>query len=127
VKLDADQAVSATFGPPKGTAITKAAVQSKKKTATFAFSAPGAITGFQCMLIKPKPKPRKRHRAHKRPKPRFSSCSAPATFKHLAPGRYRFAVRALDILGPDATPASRSFRVKGHKAKKHRRHPKVAA
>jgi len=45
VKLDADQGVTATFGPPKGTAIIRAKISSRRKSASFSFSAPGAITG----------------------------------------------------------------------------------
>ncbi len=62
-KLSQDQTVTATFGPPKGTAITKATIKNPKKKAVFSFSAPGAITGYQCELIRPKPKRKgKRHR-----------------------------------------------------------------
>jgi alpha-tubulin suppressor-like RCC1 family protein len=123
VKLDADQGVTATFGPPKGTAITKAKISSRKKSAFFSFSAPGAITGFECELIRPRPKHRRGHRhleraGKKKPRPHFSRCLVPKHFKHLAPGRYTFEVRALDILGADATPAKRHFKVKPGK---HRR------
>jgi hypothetical protein len=126
-KLDQDQTVTATFGPPKGTEITSAKLSSRKKSASFDFTAPGAITGFQCELIRPKParKAHKRkgrrgfkHAVHKQPKPRFSSCGAPKTFKHLKPGRYTFEVRALDILGADANPAIRRFAIKAHKSKR---------
>jgi alpha-tubulin suppressor-like RCC1 family protein len=129
VKLDQDQTVTATFGPPKGTAITAAKVSGRGKSASasFDFTAPGAITGFECELIRPKP-PRKAHKpkghrrlkraAHKQPKPSFSSCGAPKTFKHLRPGRYTFEVRALDILGADANPALKRFTIKARKAKK---------
>lgn len=126
VKLDADQGVTATFGPPKGTAITKAKISSRKKSASFSFSAPGAITGFECELIRPRPRPKHRsaHRrlaraGKKRPRPHFSSCLAPKLFKHLAPGHYTFKVRALDVLGADAMPAKRHFTIK---PVKHRRH-----
>ena len=64
-KMDSGQTVTATFGVPTGTRITKAKIDSKKKKATFSFSAPGAITGYQCMLIKPKTK-RKQTSARRR-------------------------------------------------------------
>jgi hypothetical protein len=127
VKLDQDQSLTATFGPPKGTAITKATVISRKKTASFSFGAPGAITGFQCELIRPKPHKRHKPRAHRSPKrvahkppqPHFSSCQAPIAYKHLRPGRYTFKVRALDILGADANPALKRFAIKPpHRARK---------
>jgi alpha-tubulin suppressor-like RCC1 family protein len=119
VRLDQDQSLTATFGPPKGTAIDQAKVNSAKKSAVFTFSAPGAITGFECELIRPRPHRRKRkaHRPPARPKPRFSGCTSTKTFKRLAPGRYTFKVRALDILGADANPAARSFTIKArHRA-----------
>ena len=56
VKLEKDEAVVATFGVPKGTKIDKAKIDNKKRKATFTFSAPGAITGYQCMLVKPAPR-----------------------------------------------------------------------
>lgn len=117
--MGANQDVTATFGPPKGTKITRAKVNSHKETAAFRFNAPGAITGFQCELIRPRP-----HRSHKRPgrrrmaqlkkqrRPSFGSCGASETYKHLRPGHYVFKVRALDILGADANPAMKRFLVK---------------
>jgi alpha-tubulin suppressor-like RCC1 family protein len=132
VKLDTDQAITATFGPPKGTAITVAKVNSKRKSASFAFSAPGAITGFECELAKPRKKAKRHHahhqaarpsaaKKHKQAKPRFSPCPATKAYKHLLPGRYTLKARALDILGPDPVPASKAFRVKVAKVG-HRHH-----
>jgi alpha-tubulin suppressor-like RCC1 family protein len=125
VKMDADKTVTATFGPPKGTAITRAKIkQGKKPTkgsrkkprptakAKFSFSAPGAVTGFECMLVKPKPKPKKGRRATKPKKPTFGACSSPKTYKKLKKGTYTFKVRALNILGTDANPAVKKFKIK---------------
>ena len=109
LRMDFDRTVTATFGKPTGTRITRAKVQGKKNRATFSFAAPGAITGFECLLVKPRPKT-KRH--GKRKKPRFAKCAAPKSYKHLKPGRYTFKVRALDILGADAHPAKKQFRVR---------------
>jgi alpha-tubulin suppressor-like RCC1 family protein len=125
LRLDGDQTVTATFGPPAGTAIAKAKISSRTKSASFSFQAPGAITGFQCALIKPKVR-RKRHRASRsavrhKPKPHFSACAAPKQFKHLRPGRYSFEVRALDILGADPKPAIRHFAIRAPKPKHRRR------
>ena len=112
LKLDQDRTLTATFGPPKGTKITKAKIAAAKRSASFSFSAPGAITGFQCTLVKP-------HLAHrKKQKPRFSTCKAPRAFKHLRPGRYTFKVRALDVLGADAHPATRHFTIRARRAGK---------
>ncbi len=120
VKMDADRSVTATFGPPKGTGITRAKIKQGKKPkkgtkrkprptakATFSFTAPGAVTGYQCMLVRPKPK-----KARKRVKPRFSGCTSPKRYKKLRKGRYVFKVRAQNILGVDAEPAVRKFRVR---------------
>jgi alpha-tubulin suppressor-like RCC1 family protein len=117
VKMDGNQAVTATFGRPKGTTITKAKIVRRKKLAIFSFSAPGAITGYECMLVRPVTK--KSHKgagkSAKRRKPRFSACSSPRRYRHLKPGRYVFRVRALDILGADANPATRKFKLKALK------------
>jgi len=125
VSMDADKTVTATFGPPKGTTIVKAKIKQGKRLkkgakrkprpkarATFSFSAPGAVTDYQCMLIRPKPRRKKARSAPTRRKPSFSSCSSPKRYKKLRKGRYRFSVRALNILGADAQPAVRKFRVR---------------
>jgi hypothetical protein len=120
VNMDGDQTVTATFGRPKGTRITKAKIVRRRKLARFSFSAPGAITGYQCMLVRPAKKGRKgAGKSAKRRKPRFSTCKSPRKYRHLKPGRYAFRVRALDILGADAHPAQRKFRLR--KPKKRRR------
>jgi hypothetical protein len=113
VKMDGDQTVTATFGRPKGTTITKAKIVRRKKMATFSFSAPGAITGYECMLVRKTAKGHKgAGKSAKRRKPRFSGCGSPRRYRHLKPGRYVFRVRALDILGADASPAKRKFKLK---------------
>jgi len=98
VKLGADKTVTATFGRPKGTRILKAKVDPAHGSALFRFSALGAITGYQCQLLKP-------HR-------RFSKCRSPVRYRHLKSGRYTFRVRAMDIFGPDPKPAIRRFRIR---------------
>ncbi len=123
--LTQDQTVTATFGVPKGTLITRAKISSKKKLAKLSFSAPGAITGYQCKLIRPRPKAHKKHTGKasaakaKRKPAKFAGCATPRTYKHLRPGAYTFKVRALDILGADATPAVRHLKIKRVKLKKH--------
>jgi alpha-tubulin suppressor-like RCC1 family protein len=98
VKLAKDKTVVATFGRPKGTKIVKSKINRPRGSASFSFAAPGAITGFECQLIKPRR--------------RFSKCRSPKRYKHLAPGRYTFRVRALDILGADPKPALRRFTIR---------------
>jgi alpha-tubulin suppressor-like RCC1 family protein len=138
LRMDGDQAVAATFGPPKGTAITAATIDNKKKTASFSFTAPGAITGYECKLIRPAKKKKKPHHkkhkpkshkaahgsAAKTPPPSFSACAAPQLYKNLTPGRYSFEVRALDSLGADASPAIKQFTVKKPKPKHKKHKPK---
>lgn len=131
VSLGQDQTVTATFGPPKGTAITKAKINSRKKSASFTFAAPGAIIGYQCKLVRPKPKKTHKPKGSKRlerkggkKKAVFSACGTPKAYKHLSPGGYTFKVRALDVLGADAAPAVKHFKIKPpHKKAKHKKHP----
>lgn len=121
VAMSGDQTVTATFGPAKGTAITRAKINHKKHTATFSFSTPGAITGYECKLVRPKPK--KHHKAKKsakRAKAKFGACASPKTYRHLkVSGRYKFAVRGVDSLGPDAVPATRTFKMKAKRKRHH--------
>lgn len=115
-RLDTDQTVTATFGKPTGTRITKAKVSGKKrKRAKFRFTAPGAITGFQCLLQKPKPRKGARKSAKKKRKAKFAKCAPGKTYKNLKPGKYTFKVRAVNILGVDAKPAKRKFKVRAPK------------
>ncbi len=65
------------------------------------FEALGQATGFQCEL--------KRKHAHKKAK--FKDCVSPKTYKHLKPGKYTFAVRAIGPGGTDASPAKKRFEI----------------
>ncbi len=42
---------------------------------------------------------------------RFRTCKSPRTYRHLARGRYRFQVRALNAAGVDRSPAGRAFTI----------------
>ena len=128
VRLDSDQGVTATFGAPKGTAITKATIKPKKKRATFSFTAPGALSGYQCQIVKPKPKKQAKGKSgkagasakakkKKKRKSRWSACASGKTYKKLKPGRYTFKVRALNALGADPNPALKKFSLKAPKKK----------
>ncbi len=122
VKMDGDQTVTATFGPPKGTRITRARIKSRSRRnfALFSFTAPGAITGFQCKLTRPKPARKGRKGKRRPPKARFVACPASKRYKRLRPGRYTLQVRALNILGADANPAKKRFTIKARKARKRK-------
>lgn len=75
----------------------------KKAKVKFKFSSPDKGVKFQCALTKLK---------GKKTKPAaFKLCPSPKVYK-LLPGRYRFAVRALNGATPDPTPATRTIRVK---------------
>ncbi len=87
-------------GPPT-TKITKAKIKSRRKKATFKFTAGGQATGFECQLT------RKHHRA-----PDFKQCRSPKVYKHLKRGNYTFKVRAVGPGGTDQTPARKSFKIK---------------
>ena len=107
---------SAPNGPPDGagpgsnpppapplaapqTKILKAKIKGAKGKATFKFAAPRA-TGFECSLT-----------SGKRRKASFKPCRSPKTYKGLAPGRFKFKVRATGPGGTDQTPAARGFRI----------------
>ena len=64
----------------------------------FRFSSPAPGAGFECSL-----RPRRKQ-------PRFKDCESPASYE-LAPGKYRFAVRAVVAGGRDPSPETFSFRV----------------
>jgi dipeptidyl aminopeptidase/acylaminoacyl peptidase len=106
---------------PAQTKIDKAKINKKQGKARFRFSAsgPNPATGFECKLNRPK---RKRHHSGSRRlglsrvafrKAKFRPCNSPKKYKHLRPGRYTFFVRAIDVAGPDPTPAKRRFRITG--------------
>jgi hypothetical protein len=116
--MSSDQTVTATFGPAAGTKILKAKINHRKRSARFTFTTPGAITGYQCKLLRPVPKHHRKAKSSALRKASFKPCSSPRTYRHLkVPGSYRFLVRGVDSLGPDAKPATRRFKLK---AKRHR-------
>jgi hypothetical protein len=110
VNLSTDKTVTATFGAAKGTRITRS--RFKENTARFSFKAPGAITRYKCKLVRPRPA------RGKTPKARYATCKSAKTYTRLKVGRYVFRVRAVDRIGPDAKPASRSFTIKAAKREK---------
>lgn len=85
------------------TKIGRTKIESKKGNATFQFSAIGKSLRFQCALVK-----RRKGRAHK---PTFRRCASPKRYTQLGPAKYVFAVRAVGVAGPDASPAEKKFRI----------------
>jgi hypothetical protein len=108
VTMGADHDVSATFAqnqpppPPPNTRISQATIDSAKGKATFKFKSAGSATRFQCAV-------KRKRRGTKPPPPK--ACQSPKTYKHLKPGKYLFAVRAVGPGGPDPTPAKKSFKI----------------
>jgi hypothetical protein len=92
--------------PPYGTSISKKKIKPKKHTARFEFSASGNVAGFECSLSRSK----KKKKGKKSAAP-FSACASPKLYKHLKSGRYTFKVRATNAHGPDATPATKKFKI----------------
>jgi hypothetical protein len=124
VEVDRDTAVTARFvrsigpldpnggdvqrlPPPPGTKLLGAKIDATKRTATFRFRGTGSTSGFQCKLVRPATKGKN----GKKSRPRFTACTSPRTYAHLAPGRYTFSVRTLGPGGPDPTPIIRRFRI----------------
>lgn len=105
IQLSVDRSVVATFGVPKGTRITSTKINQPQRSAAFRFTVPGAVTGYQCKLIRPPGK------HGKKPKSRFSKCSAPKRYEQLKPGKYTFKVRARNIRGIERTPAKKTFKI----------------
>jgi hypothetical protein len=88
-----------TTKKPPQTKITKAKINSRKRTATFKFVGSGGVKPyrFQCKLDKKK----------------YSSCRSGKTYKHLKLGKHTFRVRAKDHAGRvDKTPAIKKFKIK---------------
>ena len=92
--------------PPYGTALSKKKIKPKKHTARFEFSASGNVAGFECSLSRSK----KKKKGKKSAAP-FTACASPKLYKHLKSGRYTFQVRATNPHGPDATPATKKFKI----------------
>jgi len=97
---EADWQPAPTAAVAPNTRITRARINGRRRSATFAFTATGSAPRYECALR------RGRHRAH------FGACRSPEAYTHLAAGRYTFSVRAILPGGTDATPATRRFTVR---------------
>jgi hypothetical protein len=89
--------------PPPNTFITKVRINSRHRRAKLTFTASGSATSFACALV--------RVRHHKHPKPLYTTCKTPKTYRRLKRGSYVFYVRASGPGGTDATPAMRRFTI----------------
>ena len=98
-------------GHAPNTALLKATISARSKSASFRFRSSGRSSGFQCALVL---RPLNKH-ARKR-RPRFVRCSSTKTYLHLKVGRtYTFYVRAIGPGGAHGTPAMTTFTVGKHK------------
>jgi hypothetical protein len=93
-------------GPPPNTLITRSTVSSRHGSATFRFKASGTASRFQCALVKLSSK-----KHAKAPKPKYSRCASPKSYKHLKAGHFTFYTRAIGPGGTDHTPASHKFKI----------------
>jgi hypothetical protein len=96
VTLSLDRSVTAKF-TPKPPWFTKATIDREHHAATFGFKAVGAKR-IQCAMLTP-------GRRKEHPKPQFTRCRSPKTYKHLKNGKYTFEVRAVSRSG--AGPAAK--------------------
>jgi hypothetical protein len=101
-------------GPPGSLSMTAPPFASIRKIATnshthrvkITFTASGSVTGYQCAVVH-----LKAGRHAKQPKPAFSACASPESYK-LKAGSYVFYVRAVGPGGTQAPAASKSFKLK---------------
>ena len=132
VKLGADTSVGATFGPAAGTADHPGEDRPHEEEGRIRLQRPRGDHRLRVQVDPAEAKKVHRKKVHaqsarlakkgkkaKRKPPQFASCASVQTYKHLKPGGYRFEVRALDILGADAHPATMKFKLK--KPHRHRR------
>jgi hypothetical protein len=90
--------------PPSGGGSTPVApdtslsarVKKKKHKATFTFGSTDTSATFMCKLDQGA----------------FAACTSPKTYKKLRKGRHTFTVEAVNAAGPDASPATFSFKLK---------------
>ncbi len=78
-----------------------------KARVAFTFSSTVAGSSFQCRLTK---MPTGKKKKAKASKGAFAGCRSPKVLR-LAPGKYRFAVRAVAAGAIDGSPAEKAFRV----------------
>jgi hypothetical protein len=91
--------------PPKTTITTQRKNKGSKTTAKFKFTSSEPASTFECRL---------KGKGLKSGVKKFRSCTSPAKYKHLDPGKYKFQVRATDAAGnTDSTPAKDKFKVVG--------------
>ncbi|HVU73259.1 MAG TPA: hypothetical protein VHE83_09910 [Mycobacteriales bacterium] len=93
---------------PPDTTLLPPVVHKATHKVTLTFKARNVVgkAAFQCALVKLPTK-----KGVKAPAPKYSSCTSPKTTKALAKGHYKFYVRAVDAIGKDPTPASRTFAI----------------
>lgn len=114
--------------PPPGvpnTRLSQTRINAGHGIAQFTFAGVGAVSGFECVLVK-QVKRRRRHdkthrhhppRHHKRialaarKRPSFKLCGSPRAYRGLESGRYLFKARAYGPGGLDGSPARLKFTI----------------
>jgi hypothetical protein len=94
-------------GAPQ-TRISAASLHPASGIATFRFRGVGGAERFECRLLRTA---RGTAGVAAARKSAFRRCASPKTYRNLAPGYYRFEVRAVNAAGVDPTPAKRRFRL----------------
>jgi outer membrane protein assembly factor BamB len=95
--------VAPTVTPPPWTKLKAVSLHRAAGRVTFHFTSEAGVD-FECRLQ------RFARRGAPAPAPApFKRCASPRTYGHLAPGRYRFQVRAVNAAGPDRSPAGKRF------------------
>jgi hypothetical protein len=90
--------------PPPTIRLTKSSVSTKRHTAKFTFTATGDSTGRLCALVKARSA-----KHHKTPKPSYTPCRSPKSYKKLKAGQYEFYVKAI---GPGGSSRSATHKFK---------------
>lgn len=96
----------ATVPPPPGrpnTKLSQTRINAGHGIAQFAFAGVGAVSGFECVLVR---QVKRRHR-----RPHFKLCGSPRAYRGLKSGHYLFKARAYGPGGLDGSPARLRFTI----------------
>jgi hypothetical protein len=94
------------YTPTPVASIARAVINSHKQSAKFTLKAKGALTEYQCALVKVNS-----GNHHKTPAPSYMKCSSPVTYKHLTTASYVFYVRAVGSGGTQAPAVTHRFKI----------------
>jgi hypothetical protein len=92
--------------PPPGkpnTRLNQTRINAGHGMAQFTFAGVGAVSGFECVLVK--------QVKHRRKRPHFKLCGSPRAYRGLKSGHYLFKARAYGSGGLDRSPARLKFTI----------------